>query len=257
MLEEATQRELRDRQLLTRYRTRGDRAAYDELVRRFTPMVRSFARKYVGRGEELEDLVQVGMLGLVKAIEGFDLARPHRFVSYAAPTITGEMKRHFRDHCWSVNVPRSMKELQTRVIAEEAVIEREGGDATTAELARRLETTEDQISDAKRAAGCFRINSLSFPSGEDRDVLDTLGRTDAGYQHVENVDLLEDAMAVLSDRDREVVRMRFRDELLQREIGERVSVSQMQVSRILDQAAGQMREHLDHAAVPAGSGVAA
>lgn len=245
MVEEATQRELRDRQLLTRYRTRGDRTAYDELVTRFTPMVRSFARRYAGRGEELEDLAQVGMLGLVKAIEGFDLSRPHRFVSYAAPTITGEMKRHFRDHCWSVAVPRSMKELQTRVIAEEAVIEREGGDSSTAEVARRLETTEDQVTDARRAARCFRVNSLSFPTGEDREVLDTLGRSDAGYQHVEDADLLRDALGALSDRDRSVVRMRFDDGMLQREIGERVSVSQMQVSRILDQAAARMREHLE------------
>lgn len=245
MLEEATQRELRDRQLLSRYRGRGDRAAYDELVTRFTPMVRSFARKYVGRGEELEDLVQVGMLGLVKAIEGFDLSRPSRFVSYAAPTITGEMKRHFRDHCWSVAVPRSMKELQTRLIAEESTMEREGVAPTVAELARRLETTEELVLDARRAAGCFRINSLSFPSGEDREVLDTLGKTDHGYQHVEDVDLLKDAMAVLNDRDRRVVEMRFGEELLQREIGEKVSVSQMQVSRILEQSAGRMRAHLE------------
>ncbi|MEV4418654.1 sigma-70 family RNA polymerase sigma factor [Patulibacter sp. NPDC049589] len=245
MLEEATQRELRDKQLLKRYRRHGDAEAYDELVTRFTPMVRAFARKYAGRGEELEDLVQVGMLGLVKAIEGFDLSRPHRFVSYAAPTITGEMKRHFRDHCWSVAVPRSMKELQTRVTAEEARAEHGGGPLTDAELACRLETTEDRIADARRAAGCFRINSLSHPTGEDRDVLDTLGRSDAGYQHVENVDLLEDAMATLSDRDRSVVRMRFDDEMLQREIGDRINVSQMQVSRILDQAAGRMREHLE------------
>lgn len=245
MLEEASQRDLRDKQLLTRYRTRGDRAAYDELVKRFTPLVRSFARKYAGRGEELEDLAQVGMLGLVKAIEGFDLTRTCRFVSYAAPTVTGEMKRHFRDHCWSVAVPRSMKELQTRVIAAQTVIEREGGEATTAELARRLESTEEQVADALRAAQCFRINSLSFPTGEDRDVLDTLGRSDAGYQHVEDVDLLQDAMVALNDRDRDVVRMRFDEELLQREIGERVSVSQMQVSRILDQAATKMRAHLE------------
>ena len=245
MLEEATQRELRDRQLLKRYRNHGDHEAHDELVARFTPMVRSFARRYAGRGEELEDLVQVGMLGLVKAIEGFDLSRPHRFVSYAAPTITGEMKRHFRDHCWSVAVPRSMKELQTRLIAEEAAIEREGVEPTTAEVARRLETTEAQVHDARRAARCFRINSLSFPTGEDREMLDTLGESEGGYKHVEDVDLLEDALEVLSERDRDVVRMRFRDGLLQREIGERVSVSQMQVSRILDQAADKMRAHLE------------
>ncbi|WP_026912403.1 sigma-70 family RNA polymerase sigma factor [Patulibacter minatonensis] len=245
MVEDATLRDLRDKQLLGRYRDRGDRAAYDELVHRFTPMVRSFARKYAGRGEELEDLVQVGMLGLVKAIEGFDLSRPHRFVAYAAPTITGEMKRHFRDHCWSVAVPRSMKELQTRVTAEEAVIERGGDVATTAELARRLETTEEQVVDARRAARCFRIDSLSFPSGEDRELLDTFGRPEKGYGHVEDVDLLDDALAVLSERDRKVVDMRYRDEMLQREIGAEVNVSQMQISRILENAAAQMRAHLE------------
>jgi RNA polymerase sigma-B factor len=245
MLDEATSRDQRDKKLLNRYRKRGDRDAYDELVARFTGMVRSFARKYADRGEELEDLVQVGMLGLVKAIDGFDPSRPHRFVSYAAPTISGEIKRHFRDRCWSVNEPRSVKELQARVSAEERRLTQTGQTATTAELAGRLQTTEDQIQEARRAVGAFTAGSLSAPTGEGREKLDTMGRADHGYDRVEDVDLVADAMTALDDRDRAVVRMRFRDELLQREIGERIDISQMQVSRILDQATRRMRRHLE------------
>ena len=250
MLEEANTREQRDLRLLKRYRTLGDRHAHEQLVQRFTPLVRATARKYAGRGEELEDLVQVGMLALVKAIDGFDLSRGHRFVSYAAPTISGEIKRHFRDHLWAVHVPRSTKELQARIGAEEARIEREGLVVTDAELARRLRATEAEVRDARVASRCFRVHSLNHPAGTDVEYADRIGRTEKGYGHVEDASMLADAMEALDDREREIVRMRFQDELLQREIAPHFSVSQMQVSRILTRATDRMRDHLEGGDAP-------
>lgn len=250
MLEEATTREQRDLRLLRRYRTLGDRAAHEELVQRFTPLVRATARKYAGRGEELEDLVQVGLLALVKAIDGFDLSRGHRFVSYAAPTISGEIKRHFRDHLWAVHVPRSTKELQARISGEEARIERRGDVATDAELARRLDATEAEVRDARVASRCFRVHSLSHPAGTDVEYADRVGRTEAGYGRVEDAAMLDDAMQALDERERAVVRMRYRDELLQREIAPHFDVSQMQVSRILTRATDRMRERLQDGDAP-------
>lgn len=250
MTEAAPIHEHRDLQLLKSYRTRGDRAAYDEFVRRFTPFVRATARKYAGRGEEIEDLMQVGMLGLVKAIEGFDFSRGGRFISYAGPTISGEIKRHFRDHLWAVHVPRSMQELQSRLTAEEDRIERRGETATTAMLAERLGVTEPEILRARVAARAFRAKSLDHRFGEDTSDNPEAAFVDGEYARVENTVLLVDAMAVLTEREREIVRMRYADGLLQREIASAFSVSQMQVSRILARATRKMREYMVPASAP-------
>ncbi|MFA4928562.1 MAG: sigma-70 family RNA polymerase sigma factor [Patulibacter sp.] len=242
--EEATIQEHRDLQLLRSYRTRGDRKAYDEFVRRFTPFVRSTARKYTGRGEEMEDLVQVGMLGLVKAIEGFDFSRRGRFISYAGPTISGEIKRHFRDHLWAVHVPRSMQELQARMTAEEERIERQGGTPTTATLAERLGVDEPEIRRARVAARAFRAKSLDRRIGDDSVDLPEAAAVDGEYARVEDATMLDEAMTVLSERERAIVRMRYAEGLLQREIAAKLSVSQMQVSRVLARATRKMREYL-------------
>lgn len=253
MAEEAPTHERRDLQLLRSYRTRGDRAAYDEFVRRFTPFVRSTARKYAGRGEEIEDLVQVGMLGLVKAIEGFDFDRGGRFISYAGPTISGEIKRHFRDHLWAVHVPRSMQELQARLTTEEARIERQGGTPTTAMLAERLGVDEAEIRKARVAARAFRAKSLDHRFGEDASDSPEAAFVDGEYARVENAVLLDDAMRTLTERERDIVRMRYSEGMLQREIASQISVSQMQVSRILSRATRKMRQCL----VPQGAAQAA
>jgi RNA polymerase sigma-B factor len=241
--EQATH-EQRDLQLLRSYRTRGDRRAYDEFVRRFTPFVRATARKYSGRGEELDDLVQVGMLGLVKAIEGFDFGRRGRFISYAGPTISGEIKRHFRDHLWAVHVPRSMQELQARLTVEEGRIERQGGTATTTLLAERLGVDEVEIQRARVAGRAFRAKSLDVRYGDDRVDHPEAAALDGEYARVEDAVMLEDAIGTLSERERAVVRMRYAEGLLQREIAARLSISQMQVSRVLAHATRKMRDAL-------------
>ncbi len=250
MAEHSPTHEHRDLQLLRSYRTRGDRAAYDEFVRRFTPFVRATARKYAGRGEEIEDLVQVGMLGLVKAIEGFDFTRGGRFVSYAGPTISGEIKRHFRDHLWAVHVPRSMQELQARMTAEEDRLERRGVVPTTALLAERLSVDEAEIRRARIAARAFRAKSIDHRYGEETSDHPSVAFDDGEYARVEDAAMLADAMALLTERERTIVQMRYADGLLQREIASSVSVSQMQVSRILARATTKMRDYLLPTASP-------
>lgn len=249
MVNDARATEHRDRQLLRSYRVRGDRDAYDELVRRFTPFVRAAARKYAGRGEEIEDLVQVGMLGLVKAIEGFDLTRGGRFVSYAGPTVSGEIKRHFRDHLWAVHVPRSMQELQAKLTAEEARIERRGEIPTTALLAERLGVSEPEVLTARVASRAFRAKSIDRRIGDDASDRPEAASIDGEYARVDDAMLLDDAMTVLTDRERAIVRMRYAEDRRQREIAAAMSVSQMQVSRILARATTKMRDRLAPAAV--------
>ncbi len=240
--------EHRELALLHSYRSRGDQAARDELIRRFTPLVRATAYRYRGRGEDIEDLVQVGMVGLVKAIERFEPGRAGRFVSYAGPTISGEIKRHFRDHLWAVHVPRGMQELQARVTAEESRIERAGLTATNALIAERLDVAVEEIDRARIASRAFRADSLDVPAdgaggGWDGSFHDP-SCTDLEYDRVDDAALIGDAMAVLDERERAIVSLRYEQGLLQREIAAELAISQMQVSRLLRRALERMRARL-------------
>lgn len=245
MLEEATRREQIDTALLRRYHEDGDVLAREELAARCMPLVRSLARKYAGRGEQTEDLVQAGLVGLVKAIDRFDLDAGHRFVSFAVPNITGEIRRHFRDHTWAVHVPRSLQELDAQVQSTRtAMLADTGREPTDEDLALALDVPVADVREAKSAGQSYRALSLDHPAGETRDVADTHGVADPGYARVEAAATVQDAMEVLDDRERQVVDWRFRDELLQREIAERIGVSQMQVSRIISGAVARMSEHV-------------
>ncbi|MDX8151809.1 SigB/SigF/SigG family RNA polymerase sigma factor [Patulibacter brassicae] len=226
-----------DLALLRRYQEQGDEAARDELVRRAMPLVRSCARRYERRGEQLEDLVQAGCVGLVKAIERFDLESGVTFSTFAVPNITGEIKRHFRDSCWAVHVPRAMKELDARVHRTRERFEHERGrPATDEELARLLEVTVEEVQDAVRAGAAYRSRSLEGEAGEARIMLETLGQEEPGFDTVEDQLLVRDALATLTPRERRILFMRFHRDMYQREIAERIGVSQMQVSRLLRQA---------------------
>ncbi|MEV4418347.1 SigB/SigF/SigG family RNA polymerase sigma factor [Patulibacter sp. NPDC049589] len=245
MLEDAIRRERHDLELLRRHRTQGDPWARDELTERCMPLVRSIARKYSSSREPFEDLVQAGSIGLVKAIDRFDLDAGHRFVSYAIPTIQGEIRRHFRDHCWAVRVPRSTQELWQKVKAEQRTWTEVTGDEPTAEeLAGVLEVTVDDVEDALKAGEGYDALSLDHPAGEDRAMLDVRGDRDPGYATVEDRSVVEQALGALDPRARRVVHDRFYRERLQREIAADVGVSQMQVSRVVSGALKDMREHL-------------
>jgi RNA polymerase sigma-B factor len=235
-----------DRRLLERAHS-GDQAARAALVDRFLPLARQLARRYQRGGELLDDLNQVASLGLLKAIDRFDPSRTTAFSSFAVPTILGELKRHFRDKGWSVRVPRDLQELAVKLDPTSEQLLRELGRAPTlGEVATRLGTTVEFVLEAREAAAAYRAVSLDRPRDEDDDGADALGQSvgvdDPGFGVAEDAATVERLMRVLSDRERDVLRLRFVEDLTQAEIGARVGVSQMHVSRILRQAIARLRE---------------
>ena len=230
----------------------GDRRARDELIERWLPLARSVARRYQRSDEPLDDdLTQVASFALVKAVDRYDPARGNAFSSYAVPTIVGELKRHFRDHGWAVRPPRGLQELTLRV---ESAITR----LTTQldrppilrELAAATNNTQQEILEALQARSSRDALSLQAPQGGGHDpqtaLQDMLGDRDGGYARAEMRVFLNDVMIVLPGRTREILRLRFEEDLTQGEIGELFSISQMQISRIIRQAVGQLRELSDH-----------
>ncbi len=239
-----------DRRLLVRYHREGDPAAREQLVTRFLPLARQLARRYQRGGEQLDDLIQVASLGLLKAIDRFDPARETAFSSFAVPTILGELKRHFRDKGWSVRVPRDLQELAVKVDRVGDEMSRELGRAPTpAELAERTGTTLEQVLEAREASAAYRAVSLDRPRSEDDEdgesYADAFGGEDPGFGLAEDAATVERLMRVLSEREREVLRLRFEEDLTQSEIGQRVGVSQMHVSRLIRQSIARLRDEAD------------
>jgi RNA polymerase sigma-B factor len=234
-----------DRRLLERYHRTGDPAAREALVQRFLPLARQLARRYHRGTEPLDDLIQVASLGLLKAIDRFEPERPTAFSSFAVPTILGELKRHFRDRGWSVRVPRDLQEMAVRVDrVSDDIARRLGRAPTTAEIAEHLDITTEQVLEAREAAGAYRAVSLDRPRDDDGDgegIVDSMGVEDPGFGLAEHAATVERLMSVLSDREREVLRLRFEEDLTQSEIGARVGVSQMHVSRLIRQALTRLR----------------
>jgi RNA polymerase sigma-B factor len=248
--EERAARAQEDRRLLVRYHREGDPAAREQLVERFLPLARQLARRYQRGGEQLDDLVQVASLGLLKAVDRFDPARETAFSSFAVPTILGELKRHFRDKGWSVRVPRDLQELAVKVDRVADDMSRELGRAPTpAELAERTGVTLEQVLEAREASAAYRAVSLDRPRTDDEEngdsYADAVGAEDPGFRLAEASATVERLMRVLSDREREVLRLRFEEDLTQSEIGARVGVSQMHVSRLIRQSIARLREEAE------------
>jgi RNA polymerase sigma-B factor len=248
--EDRAARAQEDRRLLIRYHREGDPAAREQLVTRFLPLARQLARRYQRGGEQLDDLIQVASLGLLKAIDRFDPARETAFSSFAVPTILGELKRHFRDKGWSVRVPRDLQELAVKVDRVGDEMSRELGRAPTpAELAERTSTTLEQVLEAREASAAYRAVSLDRPRSEEDEegdsFADAFGVVDPGFGLAEDAATVERLMRVLSDREREVLRLRFEEDLTQSEIGQRVGVSQMHVSRLIRQSIARLRDEAD------------
>jgi RNA polymerase sigma-B factor len=235
-----------DRRLLVRYHDSGDPVAREALVERFLPLARQLARRYQRGAEPLDDLVQVASLGLLKAIDRFDPQRETAFSSFAVPTILGELKRHFRDRGWSVRVPRDLQELSVRVDRVTDQLARGLGRAPTPdEIGAEIGVTAEQVLEAREAAGAYRAVSLDRPREDDDEserVAERMGVVDPGFDVAEDAATVESLMRVLSDREREVLRLRFSEDLTQSEIGIRVGVSQMHVSRLIRQAVARLRE---------------
>ncbi len=240
-----------DGELFARARA-GDVRARERLAERYLPLARQLARRYQRSEEPLEDLVQVASLGLLKAIDRFDTGRDVAFSSFAVPTILGELKRYFRDRTWSVRVPRDLQELALRVdraAADLSLAKRRA--PTVTELAVALGATEEQVLDALQAAGAYHAGSLDAPppgrTGTDspgESVADALGEEEGGFKRAEERATLAPLLAHVSSRERLVLTLRFGEDLTQAEIGERIGVSQMQVSRLIRQALIRLRAGL-------------
>jgi RNA polymerase sigma-B factor len=210
------------------------------------PLARSLARRYAGKGEPLDDLEQVASLGLLKAIDRFDVSREVRFATFAVPTIAGELKRHFRDRGWMLRVPRDIQELSARVVRSREILTRELGRSPTAtEVARALGTGVEQVLEALRAADTYRMMSLDEPLAEGAGALEAIGGDDEGYELAEHRVLLRCGLDRLSEREREIVRLRYYEGLTQREIARAVGVSQMHVSRLIRRSIDAMRDTIE------------
>jgi RNA polymerase sigma-B factor len=230
-------------------RLRDDRDPVDRavLVERFLPLARRLARRYQGSGEPFDDLLQVACLGLVKAIDRFDPDRGIAFSSFALPTILGELRRHFRDRTWSVRVPRELQELALRVDRLVTELSSQRGRApTVTEIAARVEVSEERVLEALEAFDAYRSTSLDAPGGaagdDSDDVLgDVVGVREDGFEHAEHRATLDGLLRVLTPREREVLRLRFEEDLTQGEIGARIGCSQMHVSRIIRAALARLQ----------------
>jgi len=241
-----------DEELLLTYHQERDPEARDELVRRFIPFARKLALRYVHSREPLDDLVQVACLGLLNALTRFEPGMGKKFTSYAAPTIMGELKRHFRDKGWSIHVPRDLQERALAVSRQtERLSAQLGRSPTVDELSEVLECTVEQVIESLDAAHNYLPASLDAPiahEDEDRCALgDTLETVDGGYELAEDRQALVAGWSSLSDVERQVLSLRLVHELTQREISQRIGCSQMHVSRLLRRS--MMR--LDAAAVAA------
>jgi RNA polymerase sigma-B factor len=219
----------------------------DQLVELHIPLVVYLAKRFAGRNEPLSDLVQVGAIGLIKAIDRFDVERNLEFSTYATPTILGEIKRHFRDTGWLIHVPRRAQEMQSALNVTRAELSQELGRApTVAEMAERLGTDEDSVIEALDAARAYSgvpIDALAAP-GEAVPEHPMLGVLDDGYEQVEQRALLNDVIAQLPDAEREILLLRFVANKTQTEIAATVGVSQMQVSRLVARGLKRLRERL-------------
>ncbi len=232
--------------LFKQWQRHRDRQARDELIERFLPLARSLARRYIRANEPYEDLIQVASLGLVKAIERFDPDRGFAFTSFAVPTIVGEIKRYFRDTGWALHVDRASQDLARRIIdAQHKISARVGRSPTISELAQYLECSEEEVVEGVQTAEAFEAVSLDAPfQGEEESGsrLELMGEKDAGYEQVESQVVLFAAARHLPKREREVLFLRFAEDLTQSEIAERIGISQMQVSRLLRRSLHRMRE---------------
>ena len=240
-------RDRNDRELLRRYHEEGDLQAREQLINQYMSLVRSLARRYSYRGEQLEDLVQIGAIGLIKAIDRFDLERGVELTTYATPNIIGEIKRHFRDKGWSVRVPRGLQELNVQLsrLVEQLTVQL-GRSPTIAELAKAADASEEEVLEALESGRAYSSLSLSQGTGgdgdEELDPLESIGEEEHEYEVSEDRAVLEPGFRALDDRERRILHLRFFEGLTQSEIASRLGISQMHVSRLLAKSLAQLRQ---------------
>jgi RNA polymerase sigma-B factor len=238
---------LDDRELLRRYHDSGDASAREALVQRHLPLVRSLARRYAGRGESLEDIEQVGAIGLIKAIDRYELSREVALTTYATPNIVGEIKRHFRDKGWAIRVPRALQELNGKMGPTiERLTARLGRSPSIAEIAKEFQTTPEQVLEAMEAGSAYAPQSLSAgPDGDSElDPMETIGSDDLEFERTDERTSLEPALALLPDREQLILKLRFEEGLTQTQIADKIGISQMHVSRLIRRSLERMRAQL-------------
>ena len=237
-----------DKILLRRYHEEGDLAAREQLIEQYLSLVRSLARRYSYRGEQHEDLVQIGCIGLIKAIDRFDLERGVELTTYATPNIIGEIKRHFRDKGWAVRVPRGLQELNVQLskLIEEKTVEL-GRSPTIPELAKAAGVQEEEVLEAIESGRAYTSLSLSAGGSDEDgelDPLESLGTIEHQYEVSEDRAVLAPGFRALDERERRILHLRFFDGLTQSQIAQQVGISQMHVSRLIRRALEKIREEI-------------
>src|SRR6188508_993828 len=237
-----------DKVLLRRYHEQGDLAARQQLIEQYLSLVRSLARRYSCRGEQLEDLVQIGCIGLIKAIDRFDLDRGVELTTYATPNIIGEIKRHFRDKGWAVRVPRGLQELNVQLskLVEDLTVQN-GRSPTVAELAKAAGVEEEAVLEALESGRAYSSLSLSTGGGgddDDMDPLESLGTEEHQYEVSEDRAVLAPGFRVLDERERKILHLRFFEGLTQSQIAQQVGISQMHVSRLIRRSLEKIRQEI-------------
>jgi RNA polymerase sigma-B factor len=241
---------LDDKILLRKYHEEGDLQAREKLIEQYMALVRSLARRYSYRGEQLEDLVQIGAIGLIKAIDRFDLDRGVELTTYATPNIIGEIKRHFRDKGWSVRVPRGLQELNVQLsrLVESQTVEL-GRSPTIPELAKAAGVEEEAVLEALESGRAYSSLSLSSGGGggdgdDDLDPMESIGTEEHEFEVSEDRAVLAPGFRVLDERERKILQLRFFDGLTQSQIAQQVGISQMHVSRLIRRSLEKIRDEI-------------
>ncbi len=248
---------LSEYELLTRVRQQKDQAAREELITRYLPLVRSLARRFMSRGQPLEDLIQVGSIGLIKAIDRFDLERGVELSTYATPTILGEIKRYFRDKGWAVKVPRALQDLNVRLnrVIEHMTVDLQRS-PTIAELAAATQVSEEEVVEALESGRAYSsVSIFSGGSGEDEEsleLLDCLGQEEQAYDLFEQRRVLAPAMESLDPRERLILHLRFFEGMTQTQVAVRIGISQMHVSRLIRKSIDSLRQTMTEQQAPPG-----
>ena len=238
-----------DKVLLRRYHEHGDLQAREQLIEQYMSLVRSLARRYSYRGEQLDDLVQIGSIGLIKAIDRFDINRGVELTTYATPNIIGEIKRHFRDRGWAVRVPRGLQELNVRLskLIEQLTVQLSRS-PTILELAKAAGVDEEDVLEALESGRAYSSLSLSTgggtEDGEELDPLESLGEIEHQYEVSEDRAVLAPGFRVLDERERKILQLRFFDGLTQSQIAQQVGISQMHVSRLIRRSLEKIRDEI-------------
>ena len=240
----------RTRELFRRYKEEGDEEAREQLIESHLNLVRFLASQFKNRGEPLDDLVQVGSLALIKAIDRFDPDRGLEFTTFATPTIMGEIKRHFRDKGWSVRVPRRLQELSAKVnqVTDELTSEL-NRTPTVEEIAACLDTSVDEVLEAMESSSAYSSVPLEGGTTDDEDapgIIDRFATEDEDLVSSDDRMVIEETIAGFSPREQDAIRMRFVEGLTQVEIADKLGISQVQVSRLLRRALRRVQEKLEN-----------